>query len=90
MTCNNWQDSVMIGFGMLGRAELAFVVMNIAYTQHGIFTEEVFYTLMITIFWLNVSVPVTIRFWRPYYSGEKPLPAIFKITNYELRIGDVT
>ncbi len=77
----NWQDSVMIGFGMLGRAELAFVVMNIAYTQHGIFTEEVFYTLMITIFWLNVSVPVTIRFWRPYYSGEKPLPAIFKIRN---------
>ena len=71
----NWQDSVMIGFGMLGRAELAFVVMNIAYTQHGIFTEEVFYTLMITIFWLNVSVPVTIRFWRPYYSGAKPLPA---------------
>lgn len=70
----NWQDSVMIGFGMLGRAELAFVVMNIAYMQHGIFTEEVFYTLMVTIFWLNVAVPVTIRFWRPYYSGEKPLP----------------
>ena len=70
----NWQDSVMIGFGMLGRAELAFVVMNIAYIQHGIFTEEVFYILMITIFWLNVAVPVTIRFWRPYYSGEKPLP----------------
>ena len=77
----NWQDSVMIGFGMLGRAELAFVVMNIAYTQHGIFTEEVFYTLMITIFWLNVSVPVTIRFWRPYYSGEKPLPAILRNKN---------
>ncbi len=77
----NWEDSVMIGFGMLGRAELAFVVMNIAYTQHGIFTEEVFYTLMITIFWLNVSVPVTIRFWRPYYSGEKPLPAILRIRN---------
>ena len=74
----NWQDSVMIGFGMLGRAELAFVVMNIAYAQHGIFTEEVFYTLMITIFWLNVAVPVTIRFWRPYYSGEKPLPAILR------------
>ncbi len=74
----NWEDSVMIGFGMLGRAELAFVVMNIAYIQHGIFTEEVFYTLMITIFWLNVAVPVTIRFWRPYYSGEKPLPAFFR------------
>ena len=74
----NWQDSIMIGFGMLGRAELAFVVMNIAYIQHGIFTEEVFYTLMIAIFWLNVAVPVTIRFWRPYYSGEKPLPAFLK------------
>ena len=75
----NWQDSMMIGFGMLGRAELAFVVMNIAYTQHGIFTEEVFYTLMFTIFWLNIAVPVTIRFWRPYYSGEKPLPAFLAI-----------
>ena len=74
----NWQDSVMIGFGMLGRAELAFVVMNIAYIQHGIFTEEVFYTLMITIFWLNVAVPITIRFWHPYYSGAKPLPAFFR------------
>ena len=74
----NWQDSIMIGFGMLGRAELAFVVMNIAYIQHGIFTEEVFYTLMITIFWLNVAVPVTIRFWHPYYSGERPLPAFLK------------
>ena len=75
----NWQDSIMIGFGMLGRAELAFVVMNIAYIQHGIFTEEVFYTLMITIFWLNVAVPFTIRFWHPYYSGEKPLPAFLKM-----------
>ena len=74
----NWQDSIMIGFGMLGRAELAFVVMNIAYTQHGIFTEEVFYVLMFTIFWLNVSVPITIRFWHPYFSGEKPLPAFFR------------
>ena len=77
----SWQDSVMIGFGMLGRAELAFVVMNIAYTQHGIFTEEVFYTLMVTIFWLNVAVPVTIRFWRPYYAGEKPLPGFLESRN---------
>ena len=67
----SWEDSMMIGFGMLGRAELAFVVMNIAYSQYGIFTKEVFYTLMLAIFWLNVAVPVTIRFWRPYYSGEK-------------------
>ena len=70
----NWPDSMMIGFGMLGRAELAFVVMNIAYMQHGIFTEEVFYTLMVTIFCLNVAVPVTIRLWRPYCSGAGPGP----------------
>lgn len=68
----SWPDSMMIGFGMLGRAELAFVVMNIAYMQHGIFTEEVFYTLMVAIFWLNVAVPVTIRLWRPYCSGSSP------------------
>ena len=27
---------------------------------------------------INVSVPLTIRFWRPYFSGEKPLPAYFR------------
>ena len=74
----NWQESTMIGFGMLGRAELAFVVMDIAYVQYGIFTHEVFYTLMFTIFWLNVAVPVTIRFWHPYYAGIKPLPGFLK------------
>jgi Kef-type K+ transport system membrane component KefB len=30
----DWYDSWLIGFGMLGRAELAFVVMDIAYVQH--------------------------------------------------------
>lgn len=60
----SWPDSWMIGFGMLGRAELAFVVMNIAFVQYQIFTLEVFYTLMITAFLLNVSVPVTIKFWK--------------------------
>lgn len=28
-----WPDSVMIGFGMLGRAELCFVVLDIAFVQ---------------------------------------------------------
>ena len=51
--------SVMVGFGMLGRAELAFVVMNIAYVQNRILDTEAFYMLMITIFWLNVAVPIT-------------------------------
>lgn len=60
-------SSVMIGFGMLGRAELAFVVMDIAYVQNNILTDQAFYTLMFTAFWLNVSVPLTIRWWKPRY-----------------------
>jgi Kef-type K+ transport system membrane component KefB len=61
----NWAESWMIGFGMLGRAELAFVVMDIAYVQHSIINEEMFYTLMFTAFSLNVAVPLTIRWWKP-------------------------
>ncbi len=29
----DWANSMMVGFGMLGRAELAFVVMDIAYCE---------------------------------------------------------
>jgi len=66
-----WRESIMIGIGMLGRAELAFVVMDIAYVQNHIITTEVFYTLMATAFALNVAVPVGIAFWKPYFLGEK-------------------
>jgi Kef-type K+ transport system membrane component KefB len=62
-----FHESVMIGFGMLGRAELAFVVMGIAYVENPILTTEAFYTLMFAIFWLNVAVPVTLTLWKPYY-----------------------
>ena len=62
-----WPESVLIGFGMLGRAELAFVVLDIAYTQNAILNTEAFYTLMFTAFWLNVSVPLTIRLWKTLY-----------------------
>jgi len=63
-----WPESLMIGFGMLGRAELAFVVMDIAYVQHSILSQEAFITLMATAFWLNLSVPVTIAWWKPRLS----------------------
>lgn len=62
-----WESSLMVGFGMLGRAELAFVVIDIAYVQNQILDTEAFYTLMFTAFWLNILVPVTIGLWRPYY-----------------------
>ena len=63
----NWPASLMIGFGMLGRAELAFVVIDIAYVQHSILHADAFFTLMITAFFLNVAVPLSIGWWRPYY-----------------------
>ena len=62
-----WHQSLMIGFGMLGRAELAFVVMDIAYVQNNILPPEAFFTLMIAAFFLNIAVPIAIRWWRPYY-----------------------
>jgi Kef-type K+ transport system membrane component KefB len=63
----NFAESLMIGFGMLGRAELAFVVIDIAYVQHPILNRQAFFTLMITAFFLNIIVPVSITWWRPYY-----------------------
>ncbi len=68
------QESVMIGFGMLGRAELAFVVMDIGYVHNSIFTDEVFYTLMFTAFALNILVPLCIRFWTPYFNAARNSP----------------
>ena len=69
----DWPSSLMIGFGMLGRAELAFVVLNIAYVQHAIINQEAFYTLMIAAFALNVSVPLTIRWWKVRYDHPAPV-----------------
>ncbi len=65
-----WAESWMIGLGMLGRAELAFVVMDIAYVENSIITEEMFYTLMCTAFCLNVAVPLSIRWWKPHYDRQ--------------------
>ncbi len=62
----DWRESLLIGFGMLGRAELAFVVLDIAYIENSILNTEAFYTLMFTAFWLNVSVPISISLWKRY------------------------
>lgn len=68
-----WHESVMIGLGMLGRAELAFIVINIAYTENQIFNEAQFQTLIFATFLLNISVPLVINWWKPYYEGKKEL-----------------
>jgi len=64
-----WSDSWLVGVGMLGRAELAFVVMDIAYVEYQILSTEAFYTLMFTAFWLNVSVPLGIGWWKRRYGA---------------------
>ncbi len=62
--------SIMVGLGMLGRAELAFVVLDIAYVENAILSTEAFYTLMFSAFWLNLAVPLGIRLWKPVYERE--------------------
>jgi len=69
----NFVESVMIGLGMLGRAELAFVVLDIAYVQNDILNLKCFYVMMFTCFMLNMTVPLVLAWWRPYYMGEKHL-----------------
>ena len=66
-------ESIMIGLGMLGRAELAFIVINIAFVQHQIIDVTQFYILMFTAFLLNVTVPISLKWWKPYYLGFKQL-----------------
>lgn len=62
-----WRESILIGFGILGRAELAFVVLDIAYVQYHVMSVEAFHTLMGVAFLLNIAVPLCIKFWKPYY-----------------------
>jgi len=76
----NGAESLMIGFGMLGRAELAFVVIDIAYVQHNILNREAFFTLMITAFFLNILVPIAITWWKPHYLRETTDPQYQKNT----------
>merc|ERR1712232_840233 len=61
----------MIGLGMLGRAELFFVVVDICYMEHGIFSTEMFYSLTIAATMLNITVPIAISMYRPVFVGEK-------------------
>jgi len=68
-----WKDSIMVWFWMLWRAELAFIVINIAFVQEKIIDEKQFYILMFTAFLLNISVPLMLKFWEPYYKWRKKM-----------------
>mmetsp|Transcript_88097 Transcript_88097/g.161631 ORF Transcript_88097/g.161631 Transcript_88097/m.161631 type:complete len:558 (-) Transcript_88097:14-1687(-) len=66
-----WAEAAMIGFGMLGRAELFFVVLNLCYVENDIMPKEMFYTFTFTAMLLNVSVPVCITLFKPVYMRSK-------------------
>lgn len=61
------KDSILIGLGMLGRAELAFIVIDIAYVQKQLISQQEFYTLMFTTFLLNISVPLLLKWYKSIY-----------------------
>ena len=65
------KDSILIGLGMLGRAELAFIVINITYVQHQLISQNEFYILVFTTFLLNISVPLLIKGYTPFYKKMK-------------------
>jgi len=41
--------------------------------ENHLINMEQFYSLMITIFLLNIAVPTLIKWWKPYYLGQKKL-----------------
>jgi hypothetical protein len=61
-----WAESFMIGFGMLGRAELFFVVLQIC-KEKKIMNDEIFLTFTMTAVLLDVAVPICITLFKPYY-----------------------
>ena len=65
---------------MLGRAELALIVINIAFVQEKIIDVETFYTLMFACFMLNITVPIALKLCKPYDLGFKQ----FKLFGIEL------
>ena len=52
---------------------LYFLVINIAFVQNKIIDVTEFYILMFTAFLLNITVPISLKWWKPYYLGEKTL-----------------
>ncbi len=81
-------ESLVVGFGMLGRAELAFVVLDIAYVQNSVLSTEAFYMLVFTTFLLNISVPLTLAWWKPRYVRHDPWNAMPRGREKPMRPGD--
>ena len=67
----SWYESALVGFGMLGRAELYFVVLNIGKTE-GIIPDEIFFPMALAAMLMNVTLPISISAFRPFYVKRHP------------------
>ena len=66
-----WAESGLIGFGMLGRAELYFVVLNEA-KRSGILDREMFFTLALAALLLNISLTISVTVFTPTFRRYHP------------------
>ena len=67
----SWAEAALVGFGMLGRAELYFVVLNVAKTE-GIIGNEIFFPMALGAMFMNVSLPVAVSLFRPAFKRAHP------------------
>jgi len=67
----DWVESALVGFGMLGRAELYFVVLNIAKTE-GIFDNSIFFPMAVAAMFMNITLPIAISAFKPVYAKYHP------------------
>eukprot|EP00929_Paragymnodinium_shiwhaense_P040314 TRINITY_DN21061_c0_g1_i1.p1 TRINITY_DN21061_c0_g1~~TRINITY_DN21061_c0_g1_i1.p1 ORF type:complete len:693 (+),score=199.26 TRINITY_DN21061_c0_g1_i1:126-2204(+) len=67
-----WAESAMIGFGMMGRAELFFVVLELCYVQHHIMDRDIVATFSFVAMLMNISVPVCIVLYKPVFLRYHP------------------
>jgi len=68
----SWAESTMIGFGMLGRGELYFVVLGEA-KKNDIFSKEVLFTFALTALLINLCLAMTITWFTPVFRKYHPV-----------------
>ncbi len=52
---------------------VAIIVLDIAFVESHIIDALPFDALVMTVFMLNISVPLTIKWWNLYYEGKETL-----------------
>jgi len=67
----SWAESGLIGFGMLGRAELFFVVLNEA-KKNDIFNGETFFTLALSALLINILLAISVSLFTPVFRKYHP------------------